>query len=1027
MIEIRLLGIPHINLGQQELYLPYQKTTALLAYLAVSGKAHNRRKLAALLWGDVNDNRAQNSLRNALFVIRRETAPVELLHTERDLVSLARFDDETNSLWLDTAVFQTTIQQKAAIPDLQEALNLWQGTFLEGLNVDGAPEFEHWLTTTRAQFHRLYQDGWLALSHALAASGQLSEAIEAAQHLLILDPLRETSHRQLMRLYLKQGNRSAALQQYEQCRALLAEELGIIPDTRTQALHTQALAEETPRHLTGEVTAVSPHAPFIPFVGRRHELIELEQHWHTVRQNQNGRLVLITGEAGMGKTRLAQEWTSRIRHAYILHGRCFAAEHNVPYHPWIDILRASLTQIDWEQLNLPDLWLAELARLLPELRVQRPDLLIPATPDPRLIRGRLAEAIRQWLLAISRQRPICLFFDDLQWIDRASMALLEYVLRQSAGLSLLILGVQREAEAEADWQQMQRLLAREKLSYRLELYRFGFPDVAQMAQNIGFQSTNPDVFLKRLFRETEGNPLFILEICRTLQQLENELAGEWPIPSTIQGVIRSRLERVSPETHRLLAVAAVIGRLFDYDTLQAVTGQPSGTIWTALEEGLAADLVQEKSGQYDFTHDKIRAVLAADLGEPRRRHLHGRIATALETHHAGNLTPIFGLLAHHYAAAGQLERARTYTLQTARRAAELYADEDALTEYARVLQWSEMEGLADDLPAEMAVDVIPFYAPGSSPRDTVGVSTLVYTQRGLIFQCTGRYAQAEQSFQQALDRARMRARVDEETAVHNYLSFLNYLQCHYAGVAEHARLAVELARQIGHRQLLATGLKNQGIVAYQAGEYARALELYNEALAIYETIGDRMGMGACHNNIGYVQDAQGGYAAAVTSYKEALGLRRELGQIEGQAIHLANIGRVYGHQGNVEQATYYLNQAYQLGQEINATWVLTKAHRTLALVAILSSDWETALNHAQTALALADDLGNKEDQGDVLPLLGDIAAHWPASNLGDPTGYFERGIALLEEVGEQSELIRARERYAQWLESSARHGAEQLV
>ncbi|MCA9936597.1 MAG: AAA family ATPase [Anaerolineales bacterium] len=1018
MIEVRLLGIPRITLGEQELYLPYQKATALLAYLAVSGKAHNRRKLASLLWGDVNDNRAQNSLRNALFVIRRETAPAELLHTRRDLVSLAHFDDdETKGLWLDTAVFQTAIQQKTSISALQETLDIWQGTFLEGLNVDGAPEFEHWLAATRAQFQRLYQDGWMALSRALSTAGQLDEAIEAAQRLLTLDPLREVSHRQLMRLYLKRGNRSAALQQYEQCRALLAEELGIIPDTRTQALHTQALAETTPIYLTGEVTAVSPIHALVPFVGRRRELADLNQHWRAARQLQHGRLVLITGEAGVGKTRLAQEWTTHVRHAYILHGRCFAAEHSIPYHPWIDILRASLTQIDWEQLNLPDLWLAELARLLPELRVQRPDLVVPATPDPRLIRGRLAEAIRQWLLAISRQRPVCLFLDDLQWIDRASMALLEYVLRQSAGLPLLILGVQREAEAEADWQQMQRLLAREKLSYRLELYRFGFPDVAQMAQNVGFESADPDTFLKRLFRETEGNPLFILEICRTLQRLDGDPAGEWPIPSTIQGVIRSRLDRVRPETRRLLAVAAVIGRLFDYDTLQAVTGQPPGTIWAALEEGLAADLVQEKSGQYDFTHDKIRAVLTADLGEPRLRHLHGRIATTLEMHHAGNLMPIFGLLAHHYAVAGQFQRARAYTLQTARRAAELYADEDALTEYARILQWSEIEGLADDLPAETAVDIIPFYTPGSSPRNTVGVSTLAYTQRGLIFQRTGRYAQAEQSFRQALDRARARGRLDEETAVHNYLSFLNYLQCNYEGVAQHARLAVDLARQIGHPQLLATGLKNQGIVAYQAGEYARALELYNEALAIYETISDRMGMGACHNNIGYVQDAQGEYEAAVASYKEALRLRRELGQIEGQAVHLANIGRVYGHQGNVEQATHYLNQAYKLGQEINATWVLTKAHRTLAMVAILSSDWETALNHAQTALTLADELDNKEDQGGVLPLLGDIAAHWPESALGDPTNYFERGIVLLEEVGEQSELIRARERYAHWLQS----------
>ena len=316
-----------------------------------------------------------------------------------------------------------------------------------------------------------------------------------------------------MRLYLKQGDRSSALQQYERCRIVLAEELGVAPDARTQALHIQALAERTPVHLVGSRTslAIAGHATTqVAFVGRQREMATLNQHLQQAINTQKGRLVLVEGEAGVGKTRLVQEWLAQVYGAYVLTGRCFEAEHNVPYHSWIDMFRASTSQFNWSRLDMPDLWLAELSRLIPELHHHRPGLPEVSAPDPGLVRGRLAEAVRQWLQALGQQQPICLFLDDLQWIDRASLALLEYVLRHSTDLGLLILGTQREAETDPDWQRIQAMLTRERMCYRLVLYRLSSSDVTTIARNMGFRTTDPEAFLKRLFRETEGNPLFVV-------------------------------------------------------------------------------------------------------------------------------------------------------------------------------------------------------------------------------------------------------------------------------------------------------------------------------------------------------------------------------------------------------------------------------------------------------------------------------------------------------------------------------------
>jgi DNA-binding SARP family transcriptional activator/Tfp pilus assembly protein PilF len=1014
MLEFQLLGAPRIKNEGQEIQLPYQKATALLAYLVVSGRPYTRVTLTSLLWSEVNENRARNSLRSALSTIRREPAFKTILITERDTIYL-----NSDTFSVDVVQFKSAIRHNQTIDGLTEALNLWQGPFLEGFDLDGAPAFDDWLRTMRDQLDRLHQDGWLNLSYCFETAGRWAEAIEAAQFLLTLDPLREVGHRQLMRLYLKLQDRTAALRQYEQCRTLLAKELGVTPDARTQALHTQALIDPTSTHLLNEHASTEMGenlAHRIPFVGRRRELATLNRHFQEMVQARQGRLVLIDGEAGVGKTRLGQQWLVQIRNAQILTGRCFEAEHGVPYHPWIDILRASLSKIDWQSLEIPPLWLVELARLVPELRVNQPDLPEASTPEPGLVRGRLAEAVRQWIQALSQQQPVCLFLDDLQWIDRASLALLEYVLRHARDIPLLILGAQREVEIGPGWQRNQTLLMREGVCHRIALYRLSSADVNNMAHNIGFHTTDSQAFLKRLFRETEGNPLFVVEILRTLQGIDVDPAGDWPIPSTVQGVIQSRLDRLPGLARQLLAVASITGQAFDYQTLQKITGQPTDSILTALEEGTDAGLLQEQDGGYDFTHDKIRAVLYANLSTPRRRHLHARVAEALETLNANDLAPHLSILAHHFAAAGNLTRARNYALRAACRAVELYADEDALAEYERAAALSE--DLGDDLPAQLAAEVRPFQPFGSETGPTVGVWPLIHSQRGLVYQRIGRYAEAEQEFRLALKHATQRSRPDEEALVHNLLSFLSYLRGNYDAVATHAQQAIEEAAQAGvglrARSLQATGLKNLGIVAYQIGEYDRALDLYHQALEIFQVVGDKLGMGACYNNIGFLEDTRGNFDVAIVSFEKALDLRRELGQIEGQAVHLANIGRVYVHKGDVKQARTYLEQAFALSEEIKANWVLIKVYRTLSEAAILQGEWSTALENARRAEALAEELGSKEDLGGVLRLLAEIAAAWSESQLGDPAEYFKRSITLLKEVGESYELAQAQKRFEQY-------------
>ncbi len=1002
-IRLLLLGVPRLEVNRKTARLSYLKAEALLYYLAITGRPHNRAALATLLWSKSQDSQARNSLRNALYTIRQGLQPANPLLVERDTIGL-----NLKQLRLDLAEFQAGAANPTNAAALANTLNLWRGALLEGLHLADTPPFEEWLAEQRTHFETLYQQALFDLSRLYAAEKQLTKAQQTIERLLALDPLNEAAHHQLMRLHMQSGNRAAALRQYETLRALLVEELGVDPDPANQALHLELLRADD--HPPARVSTVSlPAKPIGPyqFVGRNREMAALDQLFKTVLPGGPARLVMLQGEPGIGKTRLAREWLATLTNSHILTTRCFEAEQSIPFQPWIDLIRTSLKQTPLPQLGLADVWLTELAHLVPEIRLQRPDLELSPINDPELARGRIVQAIYHWLETLCRQSPLTIFIDDWQWLDQASLTLLRFILRpqQSSQLPLFILGAQRAAQTMPGWSKFKTTLERDNILRHITLYRLSLPDVMRLAQSIALpQTVQTDAFLKRLLDETEGNPLFITEFLQTLTPADLK-ADDWPIPPTIQTVIQNRLASLSESTCRVMTMAAVIGRVFTDTLLQQISDLPQSAILQTLDEAIAANLITEQASAYDFTHDKIRAVLLDSLTRSRRRHLHLKIATALES----TLSNDFGLLSHHFEMGGDGQRARNYGLQAARQSAELYADRDALNWYGRV---EKLIGTANaELSPEAIPKVTPFQQSNVSRLLPLDVPGFIYRQRGLILQRIGQYDEAENAFRAALARGQSRARLDEQAAAHNLLSFLAYLRSDYDGVESHAEQALALATQAGEPALRAPGLRHLGIAVYRTGNYARARQLYDEALSAYRQAGDRLGMATVYNNIGFVLRTQVCYSQANEAFREALTIYEATGQIEGIALICSNIGRTYAFSGNLQQARQYLERGLALSQECHTDWITVKIHRTMGNVYAQNGQWPQALTHAQQARQLATALGSDEDLGAALRLLAEIAAAWPDSNLGNPATYFEQSITLLQQVGAQDELQRTRASY----------------
>ena len=438
------------------------------------------------------------------------------------------------------------------------------------------------------------------------------------------------------------------------------------------------------------------------FVGRESEIAKLREVYESAASG-HGHLVLLDGEAGIGKTRTANELATYAssRGAEVLVGRCYHGGGAPAYWPWIQILRSFIRGRDPEELaELMGPGAADISPLVPELS-QR----LPTTPeaanDPRQARFRLFDSVTSLLRNAAASRPLLVVLDDLQSADTPSLLLLEFLAAELAGSRLLVVGTHRLGVGPNH--PLVRTLAtldRGQLAETITLEGLGRSDVA-LFMEVATGATPAEPILSAVYQQTEGNPLFVREVVRLLAaegRLEAEAeSASWDldIPETVRETIGRRVEHLSPGCNEALAVASVIGREFDLRVLQRVSGIAAHRLSAALEEAVAARVLVElpvssvPGGTFRFNHALMRETIYAGLPRRRRSHLHRRTGEVLEEVYAGSLDLHLAELAHHFEAAGRVPgggRAMRYAARAGERAASLLAFEEASGYYERALR-----------------------------------------------------------------------------------------------------------------------------------------------------------------------------------------------------------------------------------------------------------------------------------------------------------------------------------------------------
>lgn len=931
-LNLALLGAPLVQHGDRVITLPTRKALALLVFLAVEDRAHSRDKITALFWGESDAKQGRASLRGTLAYIRDALrqdsatidAPSHLLTDRESLRFNSESDHELDIAALDFAARMADLPGQSEKPEqriklLESVVERLRGEFLEGFSLSDAPEFDDWVSLEREIWHQKVSRVFDRLSQLQFDGGELMRARETTTRWIAQDMLNEAAHRRLMLVQLALGERADALHTYDAYVALLARELNAEPTPETRAIAERARTETFGGDESVSRDVDRPLSRDASLVGRSAEHLQLVGALRAARRGRT-QFVLVEGEPGIGKTRLAKEFLAwaTAHGADVLRGRAYETALQLPYQSLAAALRERLLRQDNLEALLTRTWWAELRRLLPELDDRLHVLPAPVAMNEAEARVRLFEAVTRLVGELAAGRPTVLFIDDLPWADSASLDLLNYAARRwsDAGTRLVLLFTARSEDlvrVQAPGQTLEQWLiavAHDASFERIALGPLDRDATGQLIHAFGFESESPLVqkFSEQVFTETRGQPFFIVETLKSLAErglVQSNESGNWELkwgggqqtltandiflPTTIRDLIRTRVAHLSPHARVICNAGSVLGDGFQFSQVKRVAELGPDESLAGLEEGLRRGLLRETGEHYLFAHDKIRETVYTDLSSARRRELHRRALDVLGQDSAPALQRV-----RHALAAGAETRTADLFIAAGDEAMQVFAVRYAIAHYEQAVSsgandlelWVKV-GRAYELANEWERARAAYQELLSRARlqsdastETMALNRLATVLAQGFFDLRGALA----LLQQALDAASRSGNQTRRAETEWSLSQIFFYVWELDRAREHAIHALDLARSLGNTELAARSLNILGYIgAVSYDTLARVEAQEQEARLLFMELGNRVMEVEC---LAIITNARlfGGYPqAALVSGTEGLALAREIENPWGQA------------------------------------------------------------------------------------------------------------------------------------------------
>lgn len=974
------------------------KTLALLKILAGErGRVFSADELIEYLWPEEQNLRsAASNLRSRVAELRKILEPGRGEQSRYILTQRGGYlFSEASDCWIDAEEFSKLEeagrrahregQFEEALCSFEGAVALYRGEYLS------EDRYEEWAHLLRERWRERFVEVLSLLADCLARRGEYRRALSCLERAVSESPLQETLYRQLMVYAFCAGDRARAVLAYERCRAVLERELGERPSSHTEEIYRQIQSERAPdwERVYPKPKKPSTFAAQIgrpPFVGRH---IEWERLCTALERARAGsaRLVLLVGEAGVGKTRLGEEFLSYAReHAGVqtLYGKCYELESPMPLHLWGEVLRDGVGQLSRADLvGVPNEWLAELCEIVPELRRLLSERVVGTLP-PEHRQYRIFETIARVVHALTFRAPLLVMLDDLQWADLSSLDLLLFLLERCAHAPLLILGAARLEELGDRLERVRHHALRLGIFEEIPLRRWSEQELGEFVKSLALEATAD--FRERLYQESLGNPLFCMAALEAL--FENGAfvreGSKWRMvaPSQIElasaamQLLERRVKRTSLAAQRVLQLLSCAVQV-ELEVLESAWEGTAEELLAHLGELGAQGLVVERGGRYEFAHDKFREVMSKQLEAPQKIWWHRRLAQAIARVYVDpQAAGMAGRLAEHYEQGGQLVHALEWTFK-------------AINDYGR--RYHLEEGLQ---LVEQGLRLLQKLAGRLSERERLEKEFDLILER-LDLQLKGSQLKAAQENLEGLLSLAGRLDILHQAKALHWQALWHIRAAHYHQALQYAQEAYRLSDS--NSTLQAVILDQIGLIHFRMGDYRAALQYYQQALEIFRTC-DRLKEAHAWNDCANALVKLGDYRRALEHYEMSLKLYRELQEQKKVSAVLNNMGAARRYLGEYQQALSHLEQACAIDRTTGDRLGLGFSLCNLAQTYRLLGRWSEALKLSQEAYQIFSSLEDRFGQCMMQRWLGATYRE-----LGDP----QRAQKYLKQALENAYAIKA--------------------
>lgn len=928
-ITVILMGTPKVMLDGREIVFPYRKAEGLFYYLCVR-RSVSRDEVIGVFWADCAEPTARKNLRDAIYHLKKLLGEDVIQAEGNNHISLgsARID---------------SIDYHELTPE--NFVERYTGDFLGYFYIKNCIEFEEWSTELRENLFSRYQRAVEDRVAALILQKDARALMDFGSSLLRRHILEESIHRKILGELVELGRCSDAQRLYQKLQTALMEELGLEPEEQTVQL-----MRDSAQFIAQAPAQVKPAGQKEYFFGREREMVALMRNLRQPEQGQLAAAILLTGEAGVGKSAILRQLKEALPQAQyaVLSCQCVQTEAELYLKPWQDILAQTQKYHQGAQTAV---------RPQPSLTAQNINAALYATQYELFV-----QTVFQDLIQGMGDRRVVLIIDDVQWMDKASRRLLCNLIFWAGGKKLPIIMAGRMDPAGA-LMELKVPLTVKGLLQEITIHRFTLEETREILGERRPELLEQEGMLDRIYSSTGGNALFLMEFLKEL-----EYGGSLStLSAKTTGMIQSRLMDLSQEERELLEGISLYPRLATIDELHQLSGRPHLDILKGLDQLLSRQLICLNSTYnnqgYGFRHQLIREYIYNGLLEDKRRMLHRRAADYYEELFlsSGDIS-LCSMLIYHFSRCHDVYKTYTYQLEYMRA---FYAVQHEI--YPTVL----------DAPAEPALPLPRLNGEDQLVALAEEIRTLnqeadqVDTLRMKVEFLIGRYDLFSGAFDKGLKNIAKSIELATKLNDGKYL-MENYLQMVFHAIQIHdlpmldryITICEGLLEQYHYSQGAAcTVYRLRGVYYMQTLEYDKAEETFQGVIRKMEPLrrrssAYRVGLAACYNYLGEGKQARGLLDEALAYYQKAIECCEEKDMVSGMGIFYANIGYIFYHQGQLDEAQRYIDKANHCFSKLGSFWGQSKVRCYAALLAMRRGNRQEAEEHLGVALDFAMKGGN---------------------------------------------------------------------